>query len=170
MKRKVGLFVLLCLGSILVGCNGMVDGGLIKAKVGYITGINDKSILVNNTYFSADKNIEVVSDTGAKLEFTDLEIGVKVEPWFAGAVRESFPAQADAKKIVVLTDKESEKTKPAVKALVAYAEVNYGKTVVFQEIQETKEYFQVTIAGITLENPKPVTLRYNYATKEIEVN
>lgn len=169
MKGKVGLFVLLCLISILTGCNAPVDDGLSKAKAGYITGIYDKSILVNDTYFSTDKNLEVVSDAGAKLKFADLEIGVKVEPWFTGGVRESFPAQADAKKIVVLTDKESEKIQPAVKAVVEYAEVNYGKTVVFQEIQETKEYFQVTIAGITIENPNPSTLRYNYATKEIEV-
>lgn len=167
IKRLVAVLIFLAMFSALAGCSSISRIDLIKAKTGYITDIGDMRILVNDTCFSANKNTEVVSEKGKQMKFTDLAIGVRVEPWFEGGIRESFPAQADVKKIVVITDKDSEQMQTAVKAIVDYARANYGNTVVFQETQVSKAYFQVTIAGVTLENPNPITIRYDFETKQI---
>lgn len=169
IKGFFGFIILLFLFLGLVGCNSFSSAELMKAKAGYITDISDKRILVNDTYFSAAKNVEVVSDSGKQMEFNDLQIGVKVEPWFDGGIRESFPAQADVKKIVIMTDKKGTRIQEAVKAIVVHAEAKYGKPIVFQESLIHEEYFQTTIAGVNLENPNPVTIRYNFTTKQVQV-
>lgn len=153
---------------VISGCSGIGQSDLVKAEAGYITHVSENSVLVNDIVFSADSDVEVVSDDGEEMKFSDLEIGMKVEPWFNGPIRESFPAQADVKKLVVLSDKDQERVQKAVKGVVEYAASNYGKTVVFQEIIVNDEYFQAKIAGVTLEHPNPVTLRYDFATKQIK--
>jgi hypothetical protein len=165
--RVATIVILGLLFSVLVGCSSFSESNLTKAKAGYITNINDKSILVNDIVFSARTDIEVVSDAGEEMKFSDLQIGMLVEPWFDGGIRESFPAQADVKKIVVLTEKDSVVLQNAVKAVVEYAAAHYGKTVVFQETEVSDEYFQAIIAGVTLENPNPVTLRYDFVTQHV---
>lgn len=166
IKRLV-VVIFLAMFSVLAGCSSLSRTDLTKAKTGYITDIANMQILVNDTCFSADKNTEVVSEKGEQMKFSDLEIGVKVEPWFEGGIRESYPAQADVKKIVVITDKDSGLMQTAVKAIVDYARANYGNTVIFQDTQVSKAYFQATIAGVTLGNPNPVTIQYDFETKQI---
>lgn len=161
--------LILFLMLALAGCSSFGQADLTKAKTGYITDIDDQRILVNDTYFTASSNVKVVSDTGKRMNFSDLDIGVQVEPWFDGAIRESFPAQADVKKIVVIVDKDDKQVQDAVKAIVEYSEANYGKPVVFQASKRTEELFEATIAVLTLENPNPVTIRYDFATQQIEV-
>ncbi len=162
------IFVSLFLVAI-TGCNDAGLSNLVKAETGYITHISENSVLVNDIVFSADNEVEVVSDNGKKMNFADLEIGMKVEPWFSGPIRESFPAQADMKKLVVLTDKEHDQVQEAVKAVVEYAATNFSSnTVVFQETIVKDTYFQAKIAGVTIEHPNPVTIRYDFATKQIE--
>lgn len=162
-------FLLLCLVGLFFSLTGCSTAELTKAKMGYITDLDDRRILVNDTYFSADEKTEVVSEAGKELKFADLEIGMKVEPWFDGAIRESFPAQADVNKIVVLEKEDGDRVQEAVQAVVQYAEANYGKPVVFQESEVSEEYFQAIIAGMTIEHPNPITIRYNFEAKEIQV-
>lgn len=169
MRQRFIWFVFVGLFFGLVGCSTESRPELTKTKAGYITDLTDSSILVNDIVFFVDQNIEVVSNEGKQIEFSDLEIGMKVEPWFAGPIRESYPAQADAKKIIVLKDKDGERMQEAVKAVVNFAATHYGKTVIFQETKLSKEDFLVTIAGMTIENPNPITLRYDFGTKQIQV-
>jgi hypothetical protein len=170
MKLKQYVIFLLFLGLFLslTACGQYFEGALFRAKGGYITDMDGMRILVNDTYFTADQDIIVESADGKKLKFSDLEIGTFVEPWYSGAIRESFPAQGDVKKIVVSTDKDHIRAKTAVKAIVDYAEDKFGKPVVFQDEATSNEtFFQVMIAGTSLENPNPKSIRYTYATKEV---
>lgn len=169
MRKRFVWFVFVGLFFSLVGCSTESQPELTKAKAGYITDLTDSSILVNDIVFFVDQNIEVVSNEGKQMKFSNLEIGMKVEPWFTGPIRESYPAQANAKKIIVQKDKDGERMQEAVQAIVDYAATHYGKTVIFQETKLSKEDFRVTIAGMTIENPTPITLRYHFATKQIQV-
>lgn len=166
-RLMAGIMLFLFFLLFFSGC-GVGRSNLIKAESGYITHISENAVLVNDIVFSADSDVEVISAKGEKLSFADLEIGMKIEPWFDGTVRESFPAQADVKKIVALNEKDQERIQKAVQAIVEYATTQFGNTVVFQETIVNDTYFQAKIAGVTIEHPNPVTLRYDYATKLIE--
>lgn len=167
-RLLAGMVLVLFIPLVFSGCSGVGHSNLSKGEAGYITHISEKSILVNDIVFSANNDVEVVSAQGKKQSFTDLEIGMKVEPWFDGTVRESFPAQADVKKIVVLNEKNQVRIQQAVQAIVQYATAHFGNTVVFQETIINDTYFQAKIAGVTIEHPNPVTLRYDFATKQVE--
>jgi hypothetical protein len=166
--RNFRIIALSILFLSLAGCSSIDQADLTKAKSGFITDIDQQRILVNDTYFSAVQDVEVVSDSGKQMKFSNLEIGVKVEPWFSGEIRESYPAQADVEKIVVIKEKNDKQMQEAVKAIVEHAEAKYGKPVVFQEIITKDEYFQATIAGMTIENPNPISIRYDFMTKQVK--
>ncbi|NMD70233.1 DUF3221 domain-containing protein [Bacillus sp. DNRA2] len=167
-RLLAGMMFVLFIPLVFSGCNGVGHSNLSKGEAGYITHISENSILVNDIVFSAKNDVEVVSAKGKKRSFADLEIGMKVEPWFDGTVRESFPAQADVNRIVVLSEKGQERIQKAVQSIVEYATAHFGNTVVFQETIVNDTYFQAKIAGVTIEHPNSVTVRYDFATKQVE--
>ena len=83
--------------------------------IGHITGINANTILVegllangtqyDKAYVSFDEDTPIVSgDTGKSFKAADFAKGMRVEVVLAGPVRDSYPVQADAKKITVYED------------------------------------------------------------------
>lgn len=52
--------------------------------------------------FSVTNKTEITRENGEKVEFDALEKGQQVKVWHTGEVMESYPGQAEARKIVVL--------------------------------------------------------------------
>lgn len=103
MKKLV--FVCLFISCLIAGCSvqGDPDGS------GYILEISDNGILVVDQKFE-DKDWNEIheeyhgSAIWLKTDVSNLKPGQKVSYWIKGDIRESYPSQADAKKVKVLED------------------------------------------------------------------
>ncbi len=85
------------INSIQQALQGDIPGRLLVDSLGNQT--SGKYVIT----VSADTSIQ--RQIGQELEpagFDDLQVGQKINLWLSGPVRESYPAQADAKKIVIV--------------------------------------------------------------------
>ena len=126
MRRLRGGLILFLLIAVsgLVGCSLSVDNGDPDETIPYISGLiyamGDNYILVvediedidvpYETWFerghgaihlNITDNTVILGLDGDVLTMDELEPGTEVQAWVAGAVRESYPEQAEAKRIVV---------------------------------------------------------------------
>ncbi|WP_409301526.1 DUF3221 domain-containing protein [Peribacillus sp. SCS-155] len=106
---------------LLAGCKG-VSGHKVKVSKGedgFITVIADKKqILVKNTMYSIKKGTDIQDSAGHNLDISSLEIGMKAKVWYSGDMKESMPAQADAKLIEIQTDISSLEEQKAITAAI----------------------------------------------------
>jgi hypothetical protein len=95
----------------------------------FITFKGEKSILVGEYSFTLVEDSNLQDDQGKKIQFSNLVVGQKVRANISGPIRESYPAQADLKSLVLLTDNESiNESKAMAKALEI--EVTEGSTAI----------------------------------------
>ncbi|MFJ8264880.1 DUF3221 domain-containing protein [Peribacillus asahii] len=142
MKRK--LINLLCLFVMigLVGCHPLdtQKERIEKGDTGFITDLDDKRVLIKSTYYKMTKETLIQDLQGRELSYEDLEIGMKVKPWYIGEIKESFPAKTKAKFLLVLTDAQSIAEQEAVtKAINHVTEAASQRFMVLQVLYEAKE-------------------------------
>jgi hypothetical protein len=114
------LIYLLGVAFLLTGCT--TNGGALQEPPdleGLIYDKQEKTILVvegiedisiseeewqgkSAIVFSVTNKTEITLENGEKVEFDALEKGQRVKVWHTGHVLESYPAQAEARKIIVL--------------------------------------------------------------------
>ena len=117
MRRNIAfiLAATLLLSFIAAGCT---DSSGDPDITGLIVAIEDSRILVvagldevttnfedwegNRAIYFTVTDKTVIRTGGGKGSFADLSVGQKVEAWAEGAIAESYPEQAAAKKIVIL--------------------------------------------------------------------
>ncbi|WP_057911816.1 DUF3221 domain-containing protein [Peribacillus muralis] len=119
MKKMVNLYMYLLVVCILGSCqtsdwNKRED--IDKGEVGFITDLDDKRILIKGTYYKVNNHTYIQDQHGLNLDYSDLEVGMKVKPWHRGGVTDSFPGKAEAELILVLADEESLAEQRAVTA------------------------------------------------------
>jgi hypothetical protein len=134
---------------------------------GYIADVENNRILVGDIYFSIT-NAKVVTDTGEQLKQSDLKVGKQVTVEFDGMVAESYPAQASADKVIVMTNDESQKAEEAVRAIVQFAEKQYGKPIIIQSSDLLdNSHFSLEIRVFS--EGGPLHFQYDYETKDISL-
>jgi hypothetical protein len=134
---------------------------------GYIAAFENNRLLVGDIFFSIT-DAKVVSDTGEQLEHSDLKVGKQVTIEFDGMVAESYPAQAGADKVIVMTKDDSTKAEEAVRAIVQFAEKQYGKPIIILNSDFLdNSHFRLEIRVFFEE--EPLHFQYNYDTKNISL-
>lgn len=124
MKRK-WLSLLFLLFAILSGCQGSGNQKeqIAKGDTGFITDLDHQQILIKSTYYKIADTTRIQDLNGNQLTYADLEVGMKVKPWYEGTIKESFPSKAQAKLLIVLTDSESVDEQKAVASAIKYVTV-----------------------------------------------
>ncbi|KSU63555.1 hypothetical protein AS034_04710 [[Bacillus] enclensis] len=121
MKKQPVLFML-CVFFLLSGCNASGVGKPQQDEdfIGFATDIDisNNKVLINDIWFSFDKQTTFHSDKKKSLHREDLKIGQKVKVKYDGVKGESFPASAAARQFILLTDEQSEKEGDAVELVV----------------------------------------------------
>ncbi|MBR8644635.1 DUF3221 domain-containing protein [[Brevibacterium] frigoritolerans] len=84
-----------------------MDESIDKGEEGFITDLDDKRILIKGTYYKVTNDTYIQDQHGNDIDYSELEIGMKVKPWHRGGVKKSFPGKAEAELILVLTDENS---------------------------------------------------------------
>lgn len=125
MKLVMGKhFICLCLFLFLGSCQSFSEEKthktIDKGEEGFITDLDDKRILIKDTYYKVNNRTYIQDESGEKLNYSDLVIGMKVKPWYRGEVEESFPSKADAELIRVLNDEQSHEEQKAVTAALKH--------------------------------------------------
>jgi hypothetical protein len=134
---------------------------------GYIADFENNRILVGDIYFSI-ADAEIVSDTGKQLKHSDLKVGKQVTVEFDGMVEESYPAQAGADKVIVMTNDDSQKAEEAVRAIVQLAEQQYGKPIIILSSDFVVDD-QVRLEIRVFSEEEPLHFQYDYDTKNISL-
>jgi hypothetical protein len=135
---------------------------------GYIADVANNRILVGDIYFSIT-NAKVVIDTGEQLKHSDLKVGKQVTVEFDGMIAESYPAQASANKVIVITNDVSQKAEEAVRAIVQFAEKQYGKPIIILSSDFVNDsHFRLDIRVFSEE--EPLHYQYDYHTKNISLD
>ncbi|MGE7601339.1 DUF3221 domain-containing protein [Peribacillus sp. NPDC097675] len=125
MKLVMGIpFICLCLFIILGGCHSFSDEKsqktIGKGEEGFITDLDDKRILIKDTYYKVNNHTDIQDEEGNKLSYSDLMIGMKVKPWYQGEIENSFPSKAEAELIRVIQDEQSIEEQKAVTAALKH--------------------------------------------------
>jgi hypothetical protein len=110
--KIVKMFILLVGMWLVSACQAnSVDSGNGAAAThhkGYIAEVQGNRILVGDIYFSIQE-AKLVTDKEKVLKQSDLQVGMNVQIEFDGIVAESFPMQASADKVIVMTHSDTSK-------------------------------------------------------------
>ncbi|PLS15355.1 hypothetical protein CVD28_23820 [Bacillus sp. M6-12] len=124
MKRSAIFLFPLILCAVLLGCSKDASEGprdIGKGAAGFLTDIKGNRLLIGETIYSVTEQTRIQTDAGKKMHLEDLKMGIKIKPWHAGRVKESYPMQAEARLLMVLTDetgsREAEIVRKAIKAV-----------------------------------------------------
>ncbi|MBD3109577.1 hypothetical protein IEO70_14610 [Bacillus sp. AGMB 02131] len=90
----------------LLGCEEKQD--IHHGEAGFITQFVSKDqVLIGNVIYSITGDTKISSSSGESLDKSDLQLGMKIQPYYNGSMAESFPAKAEARLLRVMTDDES---------------------------------------------------------------
>ncbi|WP_051250422.1 Gmad2 immunoglobulin-like domain-containing protein [Paenibacillus harenae] len=127
-KRKGSLLlVLLCMASLLAACgqgNGSANPGeeptavkiidkgrLIQKEAGswLITAYVEKeeNAYIDAYWFTMNEQTVLENSSGQSVSPDNIPVGAQLDAWHTGEVRESYPAQTDAAKIVVFEETQA---------------------------------------------------------------
>jgi hypothetical protein len=149
---------------IIAGCQ---EGSPAATHQGYIADFENNRILVGDIYFSI-ADAKIVSDTGQKLKHSNLKVGKQVTIEFDGMVAESYPAQAGADKVIVLSNADSKKNEEAVNAIIQSAEKQFGKPIIILNSDTyNNNHFRLEIRVFSEE--EPIHLLYDYDSKNVSL-
>ncbi|WP_199880637.1 DUF3221 domain-containing protein [Bacillus massiliglaciei] len=149
------IFVMICCTLILSGCQyspGRLHAEVGKGDEGFITSLDDKQILIKDTYYKVKDDTILQDETGRHLEWGDLEIGMKVKPWFAGRVSDTFPAKANARYIRVLTDSEAKAEQEMVTAAIRHVTESPSQRFMVLELQHLPDDHVYTLEMMSRSN------------------
>ncbi len=120
------LVVLVIIGIYLWG----VDNGIAPTEephiVGEIVAVSDNRVLIaeeikkeeytgepddligNVIWFSVDNDTELIGIDGETISFEQLIVGLRVKAWASGKILLSYPAQGEARKILLIEHQENQ--------------------------------------------------------------
>lgn len=134
---------------------------------GFIADLENNRILVGDIYFSI-ADAKIVTNRGEPFKHSDLKVGKQVTIEFDGIVAESYPAQAVADKVIVMTNGDSKKAEVAVRAIVQFAEKQYGKPIIIlSSALLDNSLFRLEIRVFSEE--EPLHFLYDYDTKNVSL-
>jgi hypothetical protein len=159
-------WLLMVVGAMfLAGCQ---EEAPVAKHQGYIAQVEDNQILVGDIFFSID-DAKLKTDKGKSLTSTDLRVGMQVNIHYDGVVAESYPMQARADKVIIGTHKDNLKSEEAIRAIVQYAEKQYGKPIIIQNSDTIDDsLFRLEIKVFT--EDEPLYLQYNFDTKTVSLD
>lgn len=106
--RSFSLLYLFIIVFILLGCEEKQD--IHHGEAGFITQFVGKDqVLIGDVIYSITSDTKISAASGESLNQDELQLGMKIQPYYIGAMEESFPAKAKAKLLRVLTDDTSMK-------------------------------------------------------------
>lgn len=125
MKQGILLLISICL-LLLSGCQPFTSEqsaeAIGKGEDGFITNIDPeaKTLLINSTYYKITDQAQIKDLNGEILDWTDVQIGMKVKTWYTGELNKAFPNKGQAKLVLVLTDDSSLREREAVTSAIDY--------------------------------------------------
>ncbi|KWW11425.1 MULTISPECIES: hypothetical protein [Peribacillus] len=123
MKKMVNLYMFLLVVCMLGGCqtSDWNKEDIDKGEEGFITDLDDRRLLIKGTYYKVTNDTYIQDQHGKNLDYSELEVGMKVKPWHRGGVtKKTFPGKAKAELILVLTDEKSAAEQRAVTAALEH--------------------------------------------------
>lgn len=111
----------------------------VSGPTGFITAIEGKRVLIGDIFYTTNKDTIIIDSDGNRFLFSDLELGMKVQPFHSGEIRESFPAQADAVELKIFVDETSQKESIAVSAMLKDALDRYEKPLILKKFHFSPE-------------------------------
>lgn len=57
-----------------------------KGEEGFITDLDDRRLLIKGTYYKVTNDTYIQDQHGKNLDYSELEVGMKVKPWHRGGV------------------------------------------------------------------------------------
>lgn len=98
--------ILLLSMFLLAGCE---EEALIEiGTTGFITQIVDRDeVLIGDVIYRISDETQISNSSGKVLRKSDLQIGMKIQPYYIGNLSDTFPSRCDAKLLRVLKDEQS---------------------------------------------------------------
>lgn len=157
----------------------------VKAiEAGEITDISNNQVLVTAyaendgipifeaISFRLTEDTEIVEESGGAVSLDELRIGMRVEAWHTGLVKESYPMQVEAVKLVLLDDSSDEleiaipRAEAIRIALEAQTEVAGPWVVQDAALDEEQAFWNITLIH-AMYRDQPVPLRIHTTSGEI---
>ncbi|WP_163102854.1 DUF3221 domain-containing protein [Peribacillus alkalitolerans] len=108
MKRL--RILLMSIAIFLVGCQniGSQNTSYGPSKEGFVTDVvNGNQFLIGDTVFHVTDETILTDSKNKKRSLDGIQLGMKVKAYPKGPIAESFPSNATAGKIIILTDQKS---------------------------------------------------------------
>jgi hypothetical protein len=157
--------LIVVIGALLL--SGCQEETPIVSHQGYIADIESNRILVGDIFFSIDE-AKLVTDKRKSIQSSDLRVGMEVRVQFDGMVAESLPGQAKASKVTIGTHADNKRAEEAVRAIVQFAEKQYGKPILIQYSDTIDiDHFLLEIRVFT--EDEPIKLQYDFDTKIVSM-
>ncbi|WP_158553613.1 DUF3221 domain-containing protein [Peribacillus saganii] len=106
-----------------------------KGAAGFLTEIKGNRVLIGETIYSLTEQTKIQTENGKKWNVKDLKIGLKIKPWYAGGVKESYPMQADARFLMILTDEASSKETEIVRKAIKGVQKSENERFIIRNIE-----------------------------------
>ncbi|MCA1030632.1 YobA family protein [Bacillus timonensis] len=137
MRIWISLSFLFCFLFVFVGCSSKESSGAVKDLVGHIVNTDSNSILVIEPFrknpraasYQLSHDTVIVDDKGNDLSLKDLNPGLYVEVWNDGQVRESYPTQSNAVKVIVKSDEQSKEEALAIQLALTVVDLTQSWSV-----------------------------------------
>lgn len=102
MRISFLMYMLIVL-LFLSGCEE--EQAVQHGEAGFITQFVGKDeVLIGDVIYSINTDTKISTNSGESLDEKDLQIGMKVQPYYIGSMQETFPAKAEARLFRVLVD------------------------------------------------------------------
>ena len=97
------LMYMLIILLFLFGCEE--EQAVQHGEPGFITQFVSKDeILIGDVIYSINTDTEISTTSGESLDDKELQIGMKIQPYYIGSMQETFPAKAETRLLRVLVD------------------------------------------------------------------
>lgn len=179
MKKSwfgVGIIMLL----IIMGCNNHdnkadkteeTKQNELKPVTAYVTSMENHTVLVGDILYTVDGNTSIKTDQDEKQTLANLTLGTKVKITNTGQVAKSYPGQATAKQIIILTDDTSVKEQRAAASALAKMDAKKN-TIVIESIKHLKgdKAYEIKIHNLSADKnqEQKSVLRIDENTYEIQ--
>jgi hypothetical protein len=123
MKATAILLLYLLTLVLLIGCSpgyGKDKESVKIGEAGFITDLADgKKVLIKDTYYRILDKTSIKNSNGNTLGYKNLKIGMKAKVWYEGDIEETLPGRANARLIMIQTDKQSLKEQEVVTSAIS---------------------------------------------------
>ena len=99
------LMYMLIILLFLFGCEEEQEQAVQHGEAGFITQFVSKDeVLIGDVIYNIKTDTIISTNSGESLDDKDLQIGMKIQPYYIGSMQDTFPAKAEARLLRVLAD------------------------------------------------------------------